>query len=186
MYIIKENDTVYFARAAGFLTQNVSVDSGLAVTPENACVWKAPNDDNIMVMASRRSAAVDQIRYDPEIFSGEVTFDRIITEFMPKLKRVFARFGKLDKDGDFTSSFALAQNGKVFILTIIGFCEEVTDFATAGYCAELALTTLRLTQGKSPAERFVLLKKMLDDNSADRDTTLTVMDTKTFNLYLIK
>lgn len=185
MYIIKDKDVVYFSELSVFYADACKIDTGAVFAEDNTLIWRAPNDDNIMIMVSGHSIVTDILRYDSDFFSGELTYDRIVAEFKPKLKDLFASFGKIDKNGNMPNSFALAQNNRAFIITGAFELEEVYDFASYSYDRSIVKSTLRLSPGQAVDDRLRLIKQVIEADDPGQKVCLTVMNNKTFTPYYI-
>lgn len=186
MYIIKRNDTVYFATLVLPAPHSAHADNGVRSNAENLLIWRAPNDDDIMVMTNNCSIVAEIIKYDPDFFAGTLTYDRMVTELIPKLKGLCDEVGLLSKRKRIPYRFAVAQNDRAYYISNLFECDEVECFRAAYYNSDVATSALKLSRDKTPDESLRFVKQALEYYTDNSSMPMLVMNTATLTPYWIK
>ena len=188
MMIVKENGHIYMAKIALIHLCAGHSDVEWCLNEENSNVCRLPNDDNIIVALDGPNASFisDLLRYEPDFIRGEVTIEKLILEVAPALKDFLQDCGKLDKKGSMGADIAIAQKDRAFIITDNFHCNEVEEFDAIGRNENTLNTTLYLSKGLSPEERFCYSAKTLEKLLSYDRLPLIAINTETCKPYFIE
>ncbi len=182
---IKDNNTVYVARSITSTRLKPFYTPDLILS-DNSNVWKVKGNENTLMACDYHSRDTDLMKYDDEIFQGELTFNRLIQEIVPKMKDKLESFGRLDNNNRFDSVFIVAQKDKIYRIDILG-CVTEEEYAVSGTGNEVLLGSIMRTKDNTD-----VLSRIRDIFIDCRDFThenvfpIIVMDTKTCKETIIE
>lgn len=143
MVAVVDKDKVTLA-----ITANARFDMGFkdpwTYDPEDAGVWRVPNDSGIIVGESYGGAVPDFLRYDAELVCGTLTAENIEQNVIPRLRSILEKHGKLDGDGDAPGDFFFAQGTRCFEVSSSFCCTEVEHTAETNGVMSLVTSYCRL------------------------------------------
>ena len=188
MMIIKENGCVYIAQRAWTCILQGHADNEWPLLEENACLWKVPNEDDIIVALEGKNSFFisDLMRYEPDLIRGELTLDKLVLEFIPDLKDILTEYGKLNKKENMKTQIVFAQKDRAFVITGTFNCNEVEEFETVGRFADISSSALYHGKGLASEERFRFSARTLEQITGANEFPLLAINTKTCKPYLIQ
>lgn len=176
MIVLQDGGTVYLAEPAATELCLGYGSAASAVLPENLQTWIVPNGDGIVACVAFSGFEADVLRYDSELITGKLTFEKLVLETVPKIRERLRTFGKLDRDGEAAVCLAFAQGDRAFTVTYGGCVSEITDYAAFGRFEERGLGALRSSEGLPPEERILFAHRMMNRHE---NCPVAIVDTKT-------
>lgn len=108
---LKHKGNVYFSMTYGFYNAE-GVHPSFYFISENLPMWKVLGHKNTIMASGYLSRDADLLRY-ARLFKGELSSKTVISEVIPKMEKIFKKYGRLDENGHFSDTYFIAENDKL-------------------------------------------------------------------------
>ena len=173
---IKDKDSVW----VGVSIDNTysSIHSDDIINEDNLKMWRTSG----AIMASYKADGIDidRIRYQKHLgLSGKVDHKSLITNTIPKLKRVFEETGMMDGTSSW-HALVVAKEDRAFEIGPTFVCSEIEDFEVTGNRrrSEGALGSLMCNQDQPPVERIAKAFRDVEVIESEIQFPVVIMNTK--------
>lgn len=145
--------------------------------PENIGLWRVIGNRHTVMGCGRPTAESDMIRYEPAVFRGELSYDRLLCDAVPAMEELAADKEYIGDDDGRYEEFLIAQNDRLFMITFEHLVREIDDYAAISPDTELIKSVLHATEGEPALDR---LRKAFDAVTREyrcKCYPITVIDT---------
>lgn len=146
---------------------------------ENAVVWPINGTPHTVMGYAYPSREADAIHYEQEMFSGEISYERLLEEVVPAMEKFMKeKEYRLDDDKGYRN-WVIAQGDKLFMVTWEHMIEEVDSFtAFSGRNARMAKSILRATVGMPVLDRIREVYEYVARSNQSDCYPIAVIDTE--------
>lgn len=180
---LKENGYVYFAITYGYYLVS-GTDDQFFYEPDNINIWKVKGCKNTLMAGDNRVRDNDLLRYE-KLFKGPLTIEKIDQEVIPKMTAIFKKYGRLDKNGQFLSTFYLAQKDQLYKINLdksITYIEKVASETSY----HLIYASIILSDEKTPEKKMIKALEKTMIFYANLHLPIAIMNTKTEKISYFK
>lgn len=184
MYVLaKEKKVTYLATSISHYTLSDFNKDTFSI-PSNLPFFKLLGSDNTIVAVYPSLRDSDVLRYE-KLFTGTLTFTKVIKEIIPRIKKLLGKSNRLNDDGTINSAILIAKNDITFIISAelkVFKIEKDTDLLNSS----IVEATLLLNTHISPNKRLSIALKAELDSGNNLTFPIALLDTKSQKITYVK
>lgn len=176
MIVLHQNERVVIAESVFTMTGYGRKDQAFLV--DNLPFFKAFGSNVLITGGGRNANAdLDAIRYERLPFPSELTLGAIGEKIFPRVRKLLARLGRIDGDGEPMTTFIFAKGDKAYALEPDGSVCPIEEDEAFGMNRDIFRAALAMTKAcrrKNGSERYSTQSENILEYIYSRSSPLTV------------